>query len=69
MEGTEKPHMDKYKEITYDRNYDANYMLTSRSVSDLENFKYLIFVAQRLQNLLLVKFISLSFFFASFMIS
>jgi hypothetical protein len=46
MEGREKPHMDKYKEITNDRNYDASCTLTSLLVSDLENFKCLISVAQ-----------------------
>jgi hypothetical protein len=28
MEGREKPHMDKYKEITNDWNYDTSCMLT-----------------------------------------
>jgi hypothetical protein len=46
MEGREKPHMDKYKEITNDWNYDASYMLASLLVWDLENLKRLIFVAQ-----------------------
>jgi hypothetical protein len=41
MEGIEKPHTDKYKEILNDRNYDANYMLTPFMVWD---FKHLIFV-------------------------
>jgi hypothetical protein len=45
-EGTEKPHMDKYKEITNDWNYVASCMLTSLPVSDLENLKCLIFVAE-----------------------
>jgi hypothetical protein len=42
MEGTEKPHVDKYKELTNNWNYDASCTLTW----DLENFKRLIFVAQ-----------------------
>jgi hypothetical protein len=46
MEGTEKPYVDKYKEITNDWNYDASCTLTSLPVSDLENFMHLIFVAQ-----------------------
>jgi hypothetical protein len=46
MEDIEKPHMDKYKEITNDYNYDASCMLTSLPVWDLENFECLIFVAQ-----------------------
>jgi hypothetical protein len=46
MEGRKKPHTDKYKEITNDWNYDASCTLTSLSVSNLENLKSLIFVAQ-----------------------
>jgi hypothetical protein len=46
MEGTEKPHMDKYKEIMNEWNYDASCMLTPPLVLDLENFQCLIFVAQ-----------------------
>jgi hypothetical protein len=46
MEGREKPHMVKYKEIMNYWNYDASCMLTSLPVLDLENFKHLIFVAQ-----------------------
>jgi hypothetical protein len=46
MEGIEKPHTDKYKELTNDWNYDASFALTSLLVSDLENFKRLIFVVQ-----------------------
>jgi hypothetical protein len=38
MEGIEKPHMDKYKEIMIDWNYDAICMLTSLAVSDLHVF-------------------------------
>jgi hypothetical protein len=49
MEGTEKPHMDKYKEIMNDWNYDASCRLPSFLVSDLENFKHLNFVAQSVQ--------------------
>jgi hypothetical protein len=46
MEGKEKPHMDKYKEITNDWNYDANCTFTLLPASDLEHFKRLIFVAE-----------------------
>jgi hypothetical protein len=47
MKGREKPHMDKYKEITNDWNYDTSCTLTSLTVWDLGNFKYyLIFVEQ-----------------------
>jgi hypothetical protein len=46
MEGREKPHTDKYKEIMNDWNYDASCVLTSLLVKDLENFKCMIFVAQ-----------------------
>jgi hypothetical protein len=46
MEGTDKPHTGKYKEITNDSNYDATCMLTSLSVRNLEKFKCLIFVVQ-----------------------
>jgi hypothetical protein len=49
MEGIEKPHTDKYKEIMNDWNYDASCMLTSFLVWDLENFKCLIFIAQSVQ--------------------
>jgi hypothetical protein len=45
MEGREKSHIGKYKEIMDDRNYNASCMLTSLQVWDLENFKSLIFVA------------------------
>jgi hypothetical protein len=46
MEGREKSHMDKYKVITNNWNYDASCTLTSLPVWDLENFKCLIFAAQ-----------------------
>jgi hypothetical protein len=46
MEGREKPHMDKYKEIINDWNYDTSCMLTPLLVWDFENFKRFIFVAQ-----------------------
>jgi hypothetical protein len=46
MEDIEKPHTDKYKDITNDWNYDASCTLTSLPVWDLENFKRLIFVVQ-----------------------
>jgi hypothetical protein len=35
MEGIEKPHTDKYKEIMNDWNYDASCTLTSFPVWDL----------------------------------
>jgi hypothetical protein len=43
MEGIDKPHTGKYKEITNDLNYDASCTLTSLPVWYL-NFKRLIFV-------------------------
>jgi hypothetical protein len=46
MEGKEKPHTDKHKEITNDWNYNASCMLTSLSAWNLKNFKHLIFVLQ-----------------------
>jgi hypothetical protein len=46
MEGIDKPHAGKYKEITNDSNYDVSCTLTSLPVCDLENFKRLIFVVQ-----------------------
>lgn len=46
MEGTEKPYTEKYKEIMNNWNYNANYMLTSLPVLNLENSQCLIFVAQ-----------------------
>jgi hypothetical protein len=46
MEGVEKLHTDKYKEIMNNWNYDASCMLTSLPVWDLENLKRLIFVVQ-----------------------
>jgi hypothetical protein len=46
MEGREKQHMDKYKEIVNDWNYDASCILMSLPVWDVENFKHLIFIAQ-----------------------
>jgi hypothetical protein len=49
MEGIDKPHTGKYKEITNHLNYDASCMLTSLPVWDLENFKRLIFVVQSVQ--------------------
>jgi hypothetical protein len=49
MEGREKPHTDKYKEIMNDWNYDVSCTLTSLLVWDLDNFKHLIFVAQSVQ--------------------
>jgi predicted ATPase len=49
MEGIEKPHTDKYKEITNDWNYDASCTVTWLPVWDLENFKRLIFVVQSVQ--------------------
>jgi hypothetical protein len=49
MEGIDKPHPGKYKEITNDSNYDASCTLSSLPVWDLENFKGLIFVVQSVQ--------------------
>jgi hypothetical protein len=49
MEGIEKPHTNKFKEITNNWNYDASCTLTSLPVWDLENFKRLIFVVQSVQ--------------------
>jgi hypothetical protein len=46
MEGIDKPHTGKYKEITNDSNYDVSCTLTSLPVWDLENFKRFIFVVQ-----------------------
>jgi hypothetical protein len=46
MEHTEKLHKEKYTKIMNNCNYDASCMLTSLKVSDLENIKCLIFVAQ-----------------------
>jgi hypothetical protein len=45
MEGREKPHMDKYKEIMNVWNYDIRCTLNSLPVLDFENFKWLIVVA------------------------
>jgi hypothetical protein len=42
MEGRENPHVDKYKEITNNWNYDAGCTLTALPVSTSENFKRLI---------------------------
>lgn len=38
------------QESTNDRNYDASFIHTSLPVSDFENYKHLIFVAQRVPN-------------------
>jgi hypothetical protein len=43
MEGREKPHTDKYKEITMPGDYDTSCTLTSLPVWDLERFKALDF--------------------------
>jgi hypothetical protein len=45
MEGAEKAHTETYNEITNDWDCDANYMLTSLPVWDLEHFKRLIYEA------------------------
>jgi hypothetical protein len=45
MEGRQKPSTDKYNKIMNNWKYDASSVLTSHSVSDLENFRFLIFVA------------------------
>jgi hypothetical protein len=44
MVDIENPHMDRYKEIINDLNYDVSCMLTSLVVWDLENFKCFVFV-------------------------
>jgi hypothetical protein len=49
MEGIEKPHTDKNKEITNNWNYDASCTVTSLPVWNLQNFKRLIFVVQSVQ--------------------
>jgi hypothetical protein len=49
MEFREKPHTDKYKEITNGSNYFASCTPTSPPVWDLEYFDRLIFVAQCVQ--------------------
>jgi hypothetical protein len=49
VEGREKPHTDKYMEITNDWNYDTSCTLASLPVSDIENIKRLIFVAESVQ--------------------
>jgi hypothetical protein len=54
MEGIEKPHTDKYKEITNNWNYDASCTVTSLPVWDSENFKRLIFVAQSVQHMTVI---------------
>jgi hypothetical protein len=41
VEGREKPHIDKYKTITNDWNYDASCTLASLPAWDLDNFKCL----------------------------
>jgi hypothetical protein len=43
MEGIEKPHVYKYKEITNNWNYDASCKLTSLPVWDLRKFQALDF--------------------------
>jgi hypothetical protein len=50
MEGREKQHADKYKEIVNDWNYDTSCTCTSLPVQDLEYFKCLIFVAQNVHS-------------------
>jgi hypothetical protein len=52
MEGIEKPHMDKSKEIMNDWNYDASCMFRSVAVGYLENFNCLIFVAHSVPDML-----------------
>jgi hypothetical protein len=46
MEGIEKPHMDKYVEITNDWNSNISCKLTAFEVVDFENFRHLVFVVQ-----------------------
>jgi hypothetical protein len=50
MEGRETPHTEKHKEVMNDWNYDSNCTLTLLPVSDLENFKLSIFLAQCIQS-------------------
>jgi hypothetical protein len=47
MEGGEKPHMDKYKEIINDWSYDGSCMLTSLG---LGKFQALDFLLHRVYN-------------------
>jgi hypothetical protein len=49
MDGREKPHTNKHKEIKIDWIHDASCTVTSLPVSGLEHFKCLIFVAQSVQ--------------------
>jgi hypothetical protein len=49
VEGIEKPHMDQYREITNDWNYEASCMLMALLVWDLGNSKCLVFVAESIQ--------------------
>jgi len=44
--------MDKYKEITKDRNYEPNFTLPRLPVSVLRNFKISIFFAQNERKIL-----------------
>jgi hypothetical protein len=45
MGSREKLRSNKCEEMTNEWNYDTNYTLTSLAVSELQNFKRLIFVA------------------------
>jgi len=49
MEGTEKPHMHKYKEITNARHWDTTYVITSLPFSHLDNIKCFISTMQSVQ--------------------
>jgi hypothetical protein len=44
MEGTGKLHMDKYKEVVNDWNFNASCVLTSLPVMEIDSFLLLIFV-------------------------
>jgi hypothetical protein len=59
MEGIDKPHTGKYKEITNDWNYNASCTHTSLLVWNLENFKRLIFVVQSVQKLYMAIYVYL----------
>lgn len=46
MEGRERPHTNKYNDITNDLSYDASCTLTTLPVCELQNFERLISVVQ-----------------------
>jgi hypothetical protein len=51
MKDTEKPHMDKYKEIINDGNFDDSCTRMSLVVSNVENVKHLILIAHSVPEL------------------